>query len=161
MVVHISGRICIFAAQQLVAVSTRCCGLVCKPQGGKPCSSCAHTSHSPSTRPLQALLGFKCCRLLIKVWKQSPNALCCCSLCTGRLCQSNVQCAGAAGCSALESDVLYNGCPEDVGLRERLALWKPLVLLIPLRLGLTEINEAYIETLKVGNLQLNSCWSNA
>lgn len=57
--------------------------------------------------------------------------------------------------------MLYNGCPEDVGLRERLALWKPLVLLIPLRLGLTEINEAYIETLKVGNLQLNSCWSNA
>ncbi|RMC02288.1 hypothetical protein DUI87_21456 [Hirundo rustica rustica] len=66
----------------------------------------------------------------------------------GRLCQSNVPCAGAAACPALESDVLYNGCPEDVGLRERLALWKPLVLLIPLRLGLTEINEAYIETLK-------------
>lgn len=53
--------------------------------------------------------------------------------------------------------MLYNGCPEDVGLRERLSLWKPLVLLIPLRLGLTEINEAYIETLKVGNLELNSC----
>ncbi|KAI1235730.1 hypothetical protein IHE44_0001812 [Lamprotornis superbus] len=65
-----------------------------------------------------------------------------------RLCQSNVPCAGAAACPALESDVLYNGCPEDVGLRERLTLWKPLVLLIPLRLGLTEINEAYIETLK-------------
>lgn len=57
--------------------------------------------------------------------------------------------------------MLYNGCPEDVGLRERLTLWKPLVLLIPLRLGLTEINEAYIETLKVGNLQLNSCWGDA
>uniref|UniRef100_A0A668AEG3 Cysteine protease n=1 Tax=Myripristis murdjan TaxID=586833 RepID=A0A668AEG3_9TELE len=28
------------------------------------------------------------------------------------------------------------------------ALWKPLVLLIPLRLGLSDINEAYIETLK-------------
>uniref|UniRef100_A0A8C4ZWL6 Cysteine protease n=1 Tax=Gadus morhua TaxID=8049 RepID=A0A8C4ZWL6_GADMO len=27
-------------------------------------------------------------------------------------------------------------------------LWRPLVLLIPLRLGLTDINEAYIETLK-------------
>ncbi|NXF26664.1 ATG4B protease, partial [Rhodinocichla rosea] len=65
-----------------------------------------------------------------------------------RLCQSNVPCAGAAACPALESDVLYNGCPEDVGLRGRLPLWKPLVLLIPLRLGLTEINEAYIETLK-------------
>ncbi|XP_041342903.1 cysteine protease ATG4B isoform X1 [Pyrgilauda ruficollis] len=64
-----------------------------------------------------------------------------------RLCQSNVPCAGAAACPALESDVLYNGCPED-GLRGRLTLWKPLVLLIPLRLGLTEINEAYIETLK-------------
>uniref|UniRef100_A0AAQ5ZZR8 Cysteine protease n=1 Tax=Amphiprion ocellaris TaxID=80972 RepID=A0AAQ5ZZR8_AMPOC len=31
---------------------------------------------------------------------------------------------------------------------EETALWKPLVLLIPLRLGLTDINEAYIETLK-------------
>uniref|UniRef100_A0A7N8WIU5 Cysteine protease n=1 Tax=Mastacembelus armatus TaxID=205130 RepID=A0A7N8WIU5_9TELE len=29
-----------------------------------------------------------------------------------------------------------------------MALWKPLVLLIPLRLGLSDINEAYIETLK-------------
>ncbi|KAF7711737.1 cysteine protease ATG4B isoform X2 [Silurus meridionalis] len=28
------------------------------------------------------------------------------------------------------------------------AVWKPLVLLIPLRLGLSDINEAYIETLK-------------
>uniref|UniRef100_A0A8C6NV12 Cysteine protease n=1 Tax=Nothobranchius furzeri TaxID=105023 RepID=A0A8C6NV12_NOTFU len=28
------------------------------------------------------------------------------------------------------------------------ALWKPLVLLIPLRLGLSDINEAYIDTLK-------------
>lgn len=53
--------------------------------------------------------------------------------------------------------MLYNGCPEDLGLRGRLPLWKPLVLLIPLRLGLTEINEAYIETLKVGNLELNFC----
>lgn len=57
--------------------------------------------------------------------------------------------------------MLYNGCPENVGLRERLTPWKPLVLLIPLRLGLTEINEAYIETLKVGNLELNSCWGDA
>lgn len=32
---------------------------------------------------------------------------------------------------------------------EETALWKPLVLLIPLRLGLSDINEAYIETLKV------------
>ncbi|XP_054691352.1 cysteine protease ATG4B isoform X1 [Grus americana] len=65
-----------------------------------------------------------------------------------RLCQSNFPCAGAAACPALESDVLYNGYPEEAGVRDRLSLWKPLVLLIPLRLGLTEINEAYIETLK-------------
>ncbi|MCJ8729657.1 hypothetical protein PDJAM_G00109060 [Pangasius djambal] len=31
---------------------------------------------------------------------------------------------------------------------EDTAVWKPLVLLIPLRLGLSDINEAYIETLK-------------
>uniref|UniRef100_A0A673XSX0 Cysteine protease n=1 Tax=Salmo trutta TaxID=8032 RepID=A0A673XSX0_SALTR len=31
---------------------------------------------------------------------------------------------------------------------EETALWKPLVLLIPLRLGLSDINKAYIETLK-------------
>lgn len=29
------------------------------------------------------------------------------------------------------------------------ALWKPLVLLIPLRLGLSDINDAYFEPLKV------------
>ncbi|KAM4655300.1 cysteine protease ATG4B isoform 5-T6 [Amazona ochrocephala] len=65
-----------------------------------------------------------------------------------RLCQSNLPCAGAAACPAVEPDVLYNGYPEEAGVRDRLSLWKPLVLLIPLRLGLTEINEAYIETLK-------------
>ncbi|XP_074888392.1 cysteine protease ATG4B isoform X3 [Buteo buteo] len=65
-----------------------------------------------------------------------------------RLCQSNFPFAGAAACPAVESDVLYNGYPEEAGVRDRLSLWKPLVLLIPLRLGLTEINEAYIETLK-------------
>lgn len=32
---------------------------------------------------------------------------------------------------------------------EDTTVWKPLVLLIPLRLGLSDINEAYIETLKV------------
>uniref|UniRef100_A0A674PBG2 Cysteine protease n=1 Tax=Takifugu rubripes TaxID=31033 RepID=A0A674PBG2_TAKRU len=31
---------------------------------------------------------------------------------------------------------------------DKVALWKPLVLLIPLRLGLSDINGAYIETLK-------------
>ncbi|KAM4655297.1 cysteine protease ATG4B isoform 3-T3 [Amazona ochrocephala] len=66
-----------------------------------------------------------------------------------RLCQSNLPCAGAAACPAVEPDVLYNGYPEEAGVRDRLSLWKPLVLLIPLRLGLTEINEAYIETLKL------------
>jgi len=65
-------------------------------------------------------------------------------------------CAGAAACPAVESDVPYNGYPEEAGVRDRLSQWKPLVLLIPLRLGLTEINEAYIETLKVGDLELNS-----
>ncbi|KAM6122311.1 cysteine protease ATG4B isoform 2-T2 [Pterocles gutturalis] len=65
-----------------------------------------------------------------------------------RLCQSDFPCAGAAACPAVESDALYNGYPEEAGVRDRLSLWKPLVLLIPLRLGLTEINEAYIETLK-------------
>ncbi|XP_048811215.1 cysteine protease ATG4B [Lagopus muta] len=65
-----------------------------------------------------------------------------------RLCQSNFSCAGAAACPAVEADVLYNGYPEEAGVRDKLSLWKPLVLLIPLRLGLTEINEAYIETLK-------------
>ncbi|XP_025934324.1 cysteine protease ATG4B isoform X3 [Apteryx rowi] len=65
-----------------------------------------------------------------------------------RLCQSNFSCAGAAAFPAVESDLLYNGYPEEAGVRDRLSLWKPLVLLIPLRLGLTEINEAYIETLK-------------
>ncbi|XP_025934327.1 cysteine protease ATG4B isoform X6 [Apteryx rowi] len=66
-----------------------------------------------------------------------------------RLCQSNFSCAGAAAFPAVESDLLYNGYPEEAGVRDRLSLWKPLVLLIPLRLGLTEINEAYIETLKL------------
>uniref|UniRef100_A0A8C9VX70 Cysteine protease n=1 Tax=Scleropages formosus TaxID=113540 RepID=A0A8C9VX70_SCLFO len=32
--------------------------------------------------------------------------------------------------------------------RKETVLWKPLVLLIPLRLGLSDINEAYMETLK-------------
>lgn len=85
------------------------------------------------------------------------DAFCSCSLSVGRLCQSNAPCAGAAACPAVESDGLYNGCPEEAGVRDRRSLWKPLVLLIPLRLGLTEINEAYIETLKVGDPELN-CW---
>uniref|UniRef100_A0A8C7ZIE1 Cysteine protease n=1 Tax=Oryzias sinensis TaxID=183150 RepID=A0A8C7ZIE1_9TELE len=43
-----------------------------------------------------------------------------------------------------------NGCLEGACalVEEETALWKPLVLLIPLRLGLSDINEAYIDTLK-------------
>lgn len=59
-------------------------------------------------------------------------------------------CAGASAFPTLDSDLLYNGYPEEAEVTDR--LWKPLVLLIPLRLGLTDINEAYIETLKVGDL---------
>ncbi|KAM7160347.1 cysteine protease ATG4B isoform 2-T2 [Macrochelys suwanniensis] len=66
----------------------------------------------------------------------------------GRLCKSNFLCAGAAAFPAAESDLLYNGYPDGAEVTDRLSLWKPLVLLIPLRLGLTDINEAYIETLK-------------
>ncbi|KAG8548732.1 hypothetical protein GDO81_024391, partial [Engystomops pustulosus] len=39
-------------------------------------------------------------------------------------------------------------CNGYAGAPDSHRLWKPLVLLIPLRLGLSEINEAYIETLK-------------
>lgn len=48
-----------------------------------------------------------------------------------------------------------NGCLEGACAlsEEETALWKPLVLLIPLRLGLSDINEAYIETLKVGSFR--------
>ncbi|XP_039343517.1 cysteine protease ATG4B isoform X3 [Mauremys reevesii] len=65
-----------------------------------------------------------------------------------RLCKSNFLCAGAAAFPAAESDLLYNGFPDGAEVTDRLSQWKPLVLLIPLRLGLTDINEAYIETLK-------------
>uniref|UniRef100_A0AAZ3PNJ5 Cysteine protease n=1 Tax=Oncorhynchus tshawytscha TaxID=74940 RepID=A0AAZ3PNJ5_ONCTS len=43
-----------------------------------------------------------------------------------------------------------NGCLEGACAlaEEETALWNPLLLLIPLRLGLSDINEAYIETLK-------------
>nr|DBA25980.1 TPA: hypothetical protein GDO54_010295 [Pyxicephalus adspersus] len=51
-------------------------------------------------------------------------------LCRTESCETGPLCNGHAGAS--DSDIQ----------------WKPLVLLIPLRLGLSEINEAYIETLK-------------
>uniref|UniRef100_A0A8C0J7V5 Cysteine protease n=1 Tax=Chelonoidis abingdonii TaxID=106734 RepID=A0A8C0J7V5_CHEAB len=74
--------------------------------------------------------------------------VCVCSFSVGRLCKSNFLCAGAAAFPAAESDLLYNGFPDGAEITDRLSQWKPLVLLIPLRLGLTDINEAYIETLK-------------
>lgn len=49
-----------------------------------------------------------------------------------------------------------NGCLEGACAlaEEATTLWRPLVLLIPLRLGLSDINEAYIETLKVRKLHI-------
>uniref|UniRef100_A0AAY4E2R2 Cysteine protease n=1 Tax=Denticeps clupeoides TaxID=299321 RepID=A0AAY4E2R2_9TELE len=53
-------------------------------------------------------------------------------------------------CSEAAAPREMNGCLEGACAmaEEETALWRPLVLLIPLRLGLTDINEAYIETLK-------------
>lgn len=57
----------------------------------------------------------------------------------------------AGACAEPEGVGELNGCLEGACAlsEEETALWKPLVLLIPLRLGLSDINEAYIETLKV------------
>lgn len=57
----------------------------------------------------------------------------------------------AGACGETEGAGELNGCLEGACAlaEEEMALWKPLVLLIPLRLGLSDINEAYIETLKV------------
>lgn len=57
----------------------------------------------------------------------------------------------AGACGESEGVGELNGCLEGACAltEEETALWKPLVLLIPLRLGLSDINEAYIETLKV------------
>ncbi|XP_018117516.1 cysteine protease ATG4B isoform X1 [Xenopus laevis] len=54
-------------------------------------------------------------------------------------------CRAGSGESS-DAGALSNGYTGDSD--PSCALWKPLVLLIPLRLGLSEINEAYIETLK-------------
>lgn len=64
-----------------------------------------------------------------------------------------------AGEAAGEGEV--NGCLEGACAlaEEETALWRPLVLLIPLRLGLSDINEAYIETLKVRNLHSQELYS--
>lgn len=69
----------------------------------------------------------------------------------------------AAGtCAEPEGVGELNGCLEGACAlaEEETAFWKPLVLLIPLRLGLSDINEAYIETLKVrcANLPLYVTW---
>lgn len=60
---------------------------------------------------------------------------------------------GGAACADPGGAGALNGCLEGAGAlaeeEEDGPLWRPLVLLIPLRLGLTDINEAYIETLKV------------
>lgn len=52
-------------------------------------------------------------------------------------------------CAEPEGTQEMNGCLEGACALAEEALWKPLVLLIPLRLGLSDINEAYVETLKV------------
>lgn len=63
-----------------------------------------------------------------------------------RLCRSSHPCAGAATPPA-GADWHCNGFPASTEVTNR-SPWRPLVLLIPLRLGLTDINEAYVETLK-------------
>ncbi|KAM9085356.1 cysteine protease ATG4B isoform 2-T2 [Megaptera novaeangliae] len=64
-----------------------------------------------------------------------------------RLCRSSLPCAGAAAFPA-DSDRHCNGFPAGAEVSSRPSPWRPLVLLIPLRLGLTDINAAYAETLK-------------
>ncbi|XP_063093023.1 cysteine protease ATG4B isoform X2 [Cavia porcellus] len=66
-----------------------------------------------------------------------------------RLCRTGLPCAGAAALPT-DADRHCNGFPTqtEVTNRQSPSLWRPLVLLIPLRLGLTDINEAYVETLK-------------
>lgn len=68
---------------------------------------------------------------------------------SGRLCRTSPPCAGATAFPADYSQQC-NGFPAGAEVTNRPSLWRPLVLLIPLRLGLTDINEAYVETLKVG-----------
>ncbi|KAK1336821.1 hypothetical protein QTO34_002856 [Cnephaeus nilssonii] len=64
-----------------------------------------------------------------------------------RLCRSSLPCAEATAFPA-DSEGHCNGLPVGAEVTNRSPLWRPLVLLIPLRLGLTDINEAYVETLK-------------
>ncbi|XP_027731563.1 cysteine protease ATG4B isoform X2 [Vombatus ursinus] len=64
-----------------------------------------------------------------------------------RLCKANSARPDAAAFPP-DSELLSNGYPTGAEVTDQLSQWKPLVLLIPLRLGLTDINEAYTETLK-------------
>ncbi|XP_060157534.1 cysteine protease ATG4B isoform X2 [Globicephala melas] len=64
-----------------------------------------------------------------------------------RLCGSSLPCAGAAALPA-GSEPRCNGLPAGPEVASRPSPWRPLVLLVPLRLGLTDINAAYAETLK-------------
>ncbi|XP_033895012.1 cysteine protease ATG4B isoform X3 [Acipenser ruthenus] len=65
-----------------------------------------------------------------------------------RLCMPWLDYAGAAAFLDPDLERELNGFTEGACAPDQSAVWKPLVLLIPLRLGLSEINEAYIETLK-------------
>ncbi|XP_032125448.1 cysteine protease ATG4B isoform X3 [Sapajus apella] len=66
-----------------------------------------------------------------------------------RLCRSSTPCAGATAFPAdTDANRHCNGFPAGAEVTSRPSPWRPLVLLIPLRLGLTDINEAYVETLK-------------
>ncbi|XP_067851735.1 cysteine protease ATG4B isoform X1 [Heptranchias perlo] len=65
------------------------------------------------------------------------------------LCKFESPCAGAAAAfPQTDGQRPFNGYPSGANSSEDALPWKPLVLLIPLRLGLSEINEAYIKTLK-------------
>ena len=70
-------------------------------------------------------------------------------LLAGRLCRSGPPCAGAEAFPA-DSERHCNGFPAGAEGGGRAAPWRPLVLLIPLRLGLADVNAAYAGTLKVG-----------
>jgi cysteine protease ATG4 len=75
---------------------------------------------------------------------------------SGRLCRANLPCVGAAALPT-DSERHCNGFPAGAEVTNRPSAWRPLVLLIPLRLGLTDINEAYVETLKVSLFHLFQC----
>ncbi|XP_065773300.1 cysteine protease ATG4B isoform X1 [Muntiacus reevesi] len=64
-----------------------------------------------------------------------------------RLCRSGLPCAGAEAFPA-DSERHCNGFPAGAEDGGRVVPWRPLVLLIPLRLGLADVNAAYAGTLK-------------